>query len=71
VAREFGFAIEPAASLRLGVGCPTLFWAEHDARHAFDEAPIIAHLRARGFALASVHVQRIGDGWVASDRPLQ
>ncbi|MDE8652666.1 hypothetical protein [Novosphingobium album (ex Liu et al. 2023)] len=70
VARRLGFRIERDGSRRISARCPTLFWAEHDTRHRFDEAAILAHLRNRGFALDAITLYRIGDGWVASDRPL-
>ncbi|WP_091147144.1 hypothetical protein [Novosphingobium sp. CF614] len=70
VASEFGFRIEPQGSHRLGGSCPTLFWAEHDTRRRFDETTILARLRATGFDLEHIYLTRVGDGWVASDRPL-
>lgn len=69
VARRFGIALEPEGSRRLARDCPTLFWAEHDTRHRFDDDAILAHLRASGFTLDAVEVRRIGDGWVAVVRP--
>lgn len=69
VAAHFGFALEPEPSRRLARGCPTLFWAEHDTRHEFSDAMILAHLRASGFAVSAISVHRIGDGWVAAVEP--
>lgn len=65
VAAHFGFALEPETSRRMAKACPTLFWAEHDTRHRFTDAAILAHLRASGFAVNAITVRRIGDGWVA------
>lgn len=70
MAARHGVALEPPQSRRISARCPTLFWAEHDTRREWDEAAILAHLRAQGFAIAKVWQYRIGDGWIASDRPL-
>lgn len=70
VAQRFGFALEPQESRRLSHGCPNLFWAEHDTIAAWNEANILAHLRRQGFAVQRVWQYRIGDGWIAADRPL-
>ncbi len=69
VAGRFDIALEPDGSRRLAQGCPTLFWAEHDTRHRFDDVMILTHLRASGFAVDAVEVRRIGDGWVAIAQP--
>ncbi len=70
MARRHHFSLEPTASRRISGRCPTLFWAEHDTRREWDEAAILARLRARGFAVQHIWQQRIGDGWIASNRPL-
>ncbi len=70
MAYRYGFAIEPAHSRRLSASCPTLFWAEHDTTKEWDEAKIAQHLRDQGFAISRVWQYRIGDGWIAADRPL-
>jgi len=66
MAKRFGFVIEPAASRRLSSRCPTLFWAEHDTRHRFTAAEILAHLREQGYPVSRIASSRIGDGWIAS-----
>lgn len=70
MAQRHGFRLEPGASRRISATCPTLFWAEHDTRREWDEAAILARLRARGFAVERVWQSRIGDGWIAANRPL-
>jgi hypothetical protein len=70
VSRRLGFDIEPASSRRLSQTCPNLFWAEHDTTRRFDEADILQHIRESGFAIDAITLYRVGDGWVASDRPL-
>lgn len=70
MARRHHIGIEPAASRRIAPACPTLFWAEHDTSRLWDEAGILAHLRAQGFAIDRVWQYRIGDGWIAANRPL-
>lgn len=70
MAQRAGFTLEPLASRRMPVNCPTLFWAEHDTLRSFDPARITAHLRAQGFAVEGVWQYRIDHGWVASNRPL-
>ncbi|WP_395331554.1 hypothetical protein WBP06_02550 [Novosphingobium sp. BL-8H] len=69
VAGHFAIALEPDSSRRLARGCPTLFWAEHDTRHRFDDVSILAHLRDSGFAVNAIEVRRIGYGWVAIAQP--
>jgi hypothetical protein len=66
----FGFKIEPEASLRMAADCPTLFWAEHNQRVLFDAGSILAHIRDRGYPVDRLTLYRVGDGWVASNRPL-
>lgn len=70
VARRLGFQIEPAGSRALSRDCPNLFWGEHDGGRRFDAATVLRHLRRGGFALDKIALYRIGDGWIASDRPL-
>lgn len=70
VARRLGFYVEPASSRKLSRTCPNLFWAEHDSTRRFDEVQVLRHLRQSGFAIGSVRLYHVGDGWVASDRPL-
>lgn len=70
MARRHNFRIEPAASRRMSATCPTLFWAEHDTVREWDPGKIAEHLRAQGFAVGRVWQTRIGDGWIASNRPL-
>jgi len=69
MARRFGFVIEPAASRRISGTCPTLFWAEHDTRHRFTAAEILAHLRDVGYPVSRIQLSRVGDGWIASADP--
>lgn len=70
VAKQLGFAIEPASSRSLSRTCPNLFWAEHVHRNGFNEASVLKHVRESGFAVTSIRLYRAGNGWVASDRPL-
>jgi len=69
-ANRFGFAIEPAGSMRMATDCPTLFWAEHNQRNLFDARSALAHIRKRGYPVERLSLYRVGDGWVASNRPL-
>lgn len=70
VAARLGFHIAPAASRQLSAACPNLFWSEHDTKRLFNEASILQHLHQTGFAIPSITLYRVGDGWVASDRSL-
>lgn len=70
VARRLGFTLAPSGSHASAGSCPNLFWAEHQSGTHFTDAEILAHLRATGFAPDRFYVARIGDGWIASDRPL-
>jgi hypothetical protein len=70
IAQRLGFKIAPASSHELSSTCPNLFWAEHDTKRLFDENSILAHIQQSGFAVRSITLYRVGDGWVASDRPL-
>lgn len=70
VAAQLGFHLEAGFSRRLSSQCPNLFWAEHQTRRRFDAANILQHIRQGGFAVRSIVLYRIGDGWVASDRSL-
>ncbi|MCT2399732.1 hypothetical protein [Novosphingobium mangrovi (ex Huang et al. 2023)] len=70
IATRLGFHIAPASSRALSATCPNLFWAEHDTTRRFDETSVLEHIRQSGFAIRSITLYRVGDGWVASDRPL-
>lgn len=70
MAQRYGVRLEPAASRRISSTCPTLFWAEHDTSRTWDEAAILAHLRRQGFTVERIWQARIGDGWIAANRPL-
>ena len=70
VAERLGFRIEAARSRALSRMCPNLFWGEHDGARRFDAATVLRHLRESGFAVDAITLYRIGDGWIASDRPL-
>lgn len=70
VSKHFGFTVEPQGSLRMARDCPTLFWAEHNQRMLFDARSAHAHLRERGYPVDHLTLYGIGDGWVATNRPL-
>lgn len=70
IAKRLDFAVQASASHAMSSTCPNLFWAEHDTTHQFAEKNILEHLQRRGFALRTITLYRVGDGWVASDRPL-
>lgn len=69
-ARRHGLRLEPAGSRRVSARCPTLFWGEHDTSRRVSAAGLLARERARGFALERLRLVRVGDGWIAADRPL-
>lgn len=69
-AARHGFALESAGSRRISAECPTLLWGEHDTSHLFTARKVLAHERGRGFVFDRLWLTRVGDGWVASDRPL-
>lgn len=68
--QHFGFRTEPSGSMRVSETCPTLFWAEHDTSRLFDANDAFAHIRSRGYPIEQLIQYRVGDGWVASNRPL-
>ncbi|HKT84451.1 MAG TPA: hypothetical protein VJQ77_00025 [Novosphingobium sp.] len=70
VARRLAVRLEPVASRKLSPKCPNLFWAEHDSTRRFDAGQVLRHLQQSGFPIGSITLYRVGDGWVASDRPL-
>ncbi|WP_088310204.1 hypothetical protein [Novosphingobium sp. B 225] len=70
MAARHGIKIEPPQSRKISATCPTLFWDEHDTSAEWDTSKIAAHLRDQGFAVERVWQYRIGDGWIASNRPL-
>lgn len=70
VAAQLGFRIAPTTSRYLSGICPNLFWAEHQAGRHLDAASALRHIQQGGFAIRSIALYHIGNGWVASDRPL-
>ncbi|MBT0669401.1 hypothetical protein HT136_13600 [Novosphingobium profundi] len=64
VAQRHGFALTDARSRDLSPACPTVFWTEHVAGQSPSAGAIIASLRARGFAIGTADLRRIGDGWL-------
>ena len=70
MAARNGIRVEPAHSRRMSARCPTLFWAEHDTSRIWHKDEIAAKLRGQGFPVTQVWQYRVGDGWIATDRPL-
>jgi len=68
MAARHGFAIAPAAARRIPANCPVVFWAEQGQRHVSGAAEILRDVRADGFAVGSLTVRRVGDGWIALGR---
>jgi hypothetical protein len=69
-AQHHGLRLEPSASRRVPARCPTLLWGEHDTSHRVTASALLARERRRGFSIRRLSLVRVGDGWIAADRPL-